>query len=1019
MRFLSFYSVYLVLLTSYIISAPAQSRLQPRNLNSHERLWQSSDAEQDSSGNSHTNIHSYIEVATGLNRLDPTTQQWVNSDPLIEIDTINGGGIARRAQHSLHLNANANDTNGVVDLQMPDGNQLRLQCIGLALTDNTNSVFIAEIKDTIGQIVGNNSVVWVNAFDSVQADIQIDMKIGSIEHNVILKERLTRDFVQSYGLDPATTRFQVWHQVLTAPAATKRIDFIRRASGMVEEDDTVHFGRMALGKGFAFQHRANQDQSDEPPGLIAVAKEWAHLEGLDFLIESIPFTELESNLQDLPVLEVRADRKNANRALASAKTTTGARKRPVSLAKNSRSPSRRDVLIAALNPASAPKPRGFVIDYQIQNTTQTNFVWQGNMTYFVNGTVSLWGNTVLEPGCTIKFTNYNTVNVPQIIVNEGFDCRTLPWAPGIFTAKDDDTVGEIISGSTASPSGYYALFPLLFSSSATPFDLHDFQVRYCNVGIGSYRVSNQNNVSNGQIYKCDRGLETLQGNLNARNILLYKTRYAVNTSNTASNSIVAEHLTVDSAEKLLLTVATNSCYLYITNSLVCNVTNDTSAHIYSNYVQNVTPTAFKTVGYGYHYLPDSSPYRDIGTPNISPATLAILKQTTTFSPILLTNDFTTDTILSPAIQRDSDFYPDLGYHYPAVDYLWSWLNVTNATLILTNGVSIANYGLLGTLLINGSKLYSTGTPDRMNTIARYETFQEVPTLGWSTNTSGLNFFYVQSSTSDPEVQFRFTRGGFPAYSIPNRRFVWCNWGTDIMSNFSIKDCQLANCYMYFAAQVSGSAMGLDFLNNLFERGNLVFYQTNAGYYAFPLNFRNNYMHGGSMDLPHNSSDPWTFTDNLFDSMNTSFGSFPLSASNNAYRATTTFGGSGNKTLTTLDFQSGPAGPYYYPTAGANLATLINTGSRTADLAGLYHFTTQTNQQKEAATQVDIGFHYVALDTSGATPQPIDSDGDGIPDYVEDKSGNGTADSGESDWNNSNSGRATNPNGLMIFTPWKP
>jgi hypothetical protein len=37
---------------------------------------------------------------------------------------------------------------------------------------------------------------------------------------------------------------------------------------------------------------------------------------------------------------------------------------------------------------------------------------------------------------------------------------------------------------------------------------------------------------------------------------------------------------------------------------------------------------------------------------------------------------------------------------------------------------------------------------------------------------------------------------------------------------------------------------------------------------------------------------------------------------------------------------------------------------------------------------------VAVDSSG---NPIDTDGDGIPDYEEDANGNGVVDSGETDW----------------------
>jgi hypothetical protein len=38
---------------------------------------------------------------------------------------------------------------------------------------------------------------------------------------------------------------------------------------------------------------------------------------------------------------------------------------------------------------------------------------------------------------------------------------------------------------------------------------------------------------------------------------------------------------------------------------------------------------------------------------------------------------------------------------------------------------------------------------------------------------------------------------------------------------------------------------------------------------------------------------------------------------------------------------------------------------------------------------------VAVNSSG---QPLDTDGDGLPDYFEDLDGNGSVDSGETDWN---------------------
>ena len=52
--------------------------------------------------------------------------------------------------------------------------------------------------------------------------------------------------------------------------------------------------------------------------------------------------------------------------------------------------------------------------------------------------------------------------------------------------------------------------------------------------------------------------------------------------------------------------------------------------------------------------------------------------------------FTTPTTLFPQALRDSDV-PDLGYHYFSLDYLWTALEVTNASLTLSNGVAIGFY----------------------------------------------------------------------------------------------------------------------------------------------------------------------------------------------------------------------------------------------------------------------------------------------------------------------------------------
>ena len=69
--------------------------------------------------------------------------------------------------------------------------------------------------------------------------------------------------------------------------------------------------------------------------------------------------------------------------------------------------------------------------------------------------------------------------------------------------------------------------------------------------------------------------------------------------------------------------------------------------------------------------------------------------------------------------------------------------------------------------------------------------------------------------------------------------------------------------------------------------------------------------------------------------------------------------------------------------------------------------------------LDLSFHYLALHPQLSTLNPLDTDGDGIPDYLEDANGNGTPDSGESHWQTYNSpNNLTGSPGLQVFTPLK-
>jgi hypothetical protein len=178
-------------------------------------------------------------------------------------------------------------------------------------------------------------------------------------------------------------------------------------------------------------------------------------------------------------------------------------------------------------------------------------------------------------------------------------------------------------------------------------------------------------------------------------------------------------------------------------------------------------------------------------------------------------------------------------------------------------------------------------------------------------------------------------------------------------------------------------------NTLWERSYVEF--TGDGGSTNSIHLRNNLLHNSTHGFVSAQSS-WSVFDNLVDGGGFNDFGDPVTNGYNAYYSAgvTLSGGTSNFSMGSLSYHVGPLGKYYQPTN----SSLINAGSRNGDAAGLYHFTTTTNQVKETNYLVDIGLHYVATDVNGT---PLDSDTDGVPDYGEDRNGNGTHDVGEINW----------------------
>src|SRR5882672_11848234 len=127
----------------------------------HHALWYWTTDQIWPDGQKRTEAHSVIEVATGLNF--PKDGQWIPAAESIEIFA--DGAVARQAQHQVIWAPNLN-TDGAVDLLMPDGKRLRSHVVGIAYTDAASgkSTLIAEPKDSFGEVAGNQ-VLYRDAFN--------------------------------------------------------------------------------------------------------------------------------------------------------------------------------------------------------------------------------------------------------------------------------------------------------------------------------------------------------------------------------------------------------------------------------------------------------------------------------------------------------------------------------------------------------------------------------------------------------------------------------------------------------------------------------------------------------------------------------------------------------------------------------------------------------------------------------------------------------------------------------------
>jgi hypothetical protein len=847
---------------------------------------------------------------------------------------------------------------------------------GLAYFDSSTgeSVLLAEVKESEGQLVGDNVVVYPDAFTDLSADIRYTYTRSGFEQDVVFRNNPPAP--TEFGLNPETTRLQVLTEFVEAGTPTKT----RQQLGQLS-DDTLGFSGLTIGPGKAFSVPAGKSGQERP-----VAKQWEQLEGRDFLIEELPYEEVADQLQKLPAAAKYEGaslrrRGKGDSALAGLKALL-----PQRYAKVSPTPTGapRRMAMGKYQPEL-----GFVLDYVVTLTGQiSSYTFRGDTTYYLSGSVAITGSSTVEGGTVLKYASG-----AQLMLVYPPVWQASAYRPVILTAKDDDSVGEKISGSTGNPSGAYASCALAFGYS--PTTISNFRISYAQTAITLNGGGNPA-FSNGQLVNCTSGFYFPYGgvNLAIRNLLFANVASGFNVG--SYSSVDAQNTTFSGVSGLVTSTGYGSVNLK--NCILANVSTLTSVsgpyftlsgttngfyqcQQYGTGTITNTFHPFQTVAAGSFYLSPGCNFLNAGTTNLASGLLASLNQKTTQPPILYSNVVCAPNLsLSPQAQRDTDA-PDLGYHYEPLDYLTCNLTCdTGSQLTVASGTAVGSGNASGIALGAGSSLVSVGTPQSPNWFVRYQAVQE-QSLFWGSTTVSAGL--PVSATGSPSAEFQFSKFACPVGGGGHLTHA----GNAAFGSLRVQHCEFWNG----TNTVGGSANSVTLLqNNLFWRSPLTANNPNP---ASTLALSNNLVYGTTVSLSKPAGVVWYAFNNAFDTC--TVGGY-LTNGYNAY-----LGCSGRLSplnaqdvvrTTTLSYASSWLGNFYLPVN----SPLLNVGSTTAGLAGLYHFTTQTNQTKEAATQVDIGYHYVAVNGSGA---PVDSDADNVPDYVEDTNGNGSYEAGDlSNWN---------------------
>lgn len=414
----------------------------------------------------------YVEYGSGLHYQDDFGQ-WQESQEVIDLDPATQGAVAERGPWKAFFSPNLN-TAGAIDCVMPDQKRLRGHVLGIYLTDTSSgsSVLVGKVKDSIGELLPPNRIIYRDAFEGgIRADMRYTYGRGFFEAEAILRESpvLPDDF------NPETTLLQVVTEFIDPPTP----DQSRRG--------ILDFGPMQMiqGSAFTLNEQLSSPFLQASDGRAAsVTKQWTQIGSRHVLVESASYPDIAPELAALP------------------QSKTKPSKRMASLGELPELPATGDDTKGEIRLARATETdKGFSIDYVLVSGSGS-YTFASGTTYYIHTSGYFGGMVTFRTNCVIKF-NTNA----YLLIYGAVSCNGTATAPSILTSMDDDLFGEQIEGSTGNPTNFasQALWIYYIQGETT---INDMLIRWAKTGVQSDGIAGADltTVDRLKFRQCQKGI---------------------------------------------------------------------------------------------------------------------------------------------------------------------------------------------------------------------------------------------------------------------------------------------------------------------------------------------------------------------------------------------------------------------------------------------------------------------------------------------------------------------------------